>query len=181
MEIRHLLVAGAAAFSLGTFAMAQQQGQGAQQDRSARQDTTAQQERGGERMQAGRSAAPIREVQQALRQMGHDPGPADGQWGPKTQRALRDFQQERGLQASGRLDQATLGALHVSGTRSVAGTAQPGASATGAGRAAGGTPAASAGGSRPAAGTEPRRSAPLTQTPQPDIQPIPQTRQSPPQ
>ncbi|MGB3201762.1 MAG: peptidoglycan-binding domain-containing protein [Nodosilinea sp.] len=37
-----------------------------------------------------------RQVQQQLAQRGYDPGPVDGVAGPKTQRALRKFQQSQG-------------------------------------------------------------------------------------
>lgn len=37
-----------------------------------------------------------RQVQQQLAQRGYDPGPVDGVAGPKTQRALRNFQQSQG-------------------------------------------------------------------------------------
>lgn len=38
-------------------------------------------------------------------------GQADGKMGPKTQAALKEFQQQQGLQATGRLDAQTLAAL----------------------------------------------------------------------
>ena len=44
-------------------------------------------------------------------------GEPDGRIGPRTTSALREFQQQNGLPASGRLDQATLSALHVSDSR----------------------------------------------------------------
>ena len=55
---------------------------------------------------------------------GHDAGAADGKMGPKTQAALKEFQQSKGLQASGQLDQKTVAALGVSsgGASSSAGT-----------------------------------------------------------
>ena len=137
MKIGHLFVAGAAMFSVGTLAIAQQQEKSAQQDRGAQRKQVS-----SSGMPAGMSSATVRETQQALRQMGHDPGPADGQWGPKTRRALTAFQQERGFQASGRLDQDTLAALNVPGSESIAGASsrqEGGASAGASGRSQAGT------------------------------------------
>ena len=54
-----------------------------------------------------------REVQQALKDKGHDPGQVDGVLGPRTQQAIRDFQEANGLPATGRLDAETAAALGV--------------------------------------------------------------------
>ena len=56
----------------------------------------------------------IRQVQQALKKEGHDPGPVDGVMGEKTQQALRDFQKSKNLKVTGRLDDQTADALGVS-------------------------------------------------------------------
>jgi putative peptidoglycan binding protein/YmgG-like glycine-zipper protein len=53
----------------------------------------------------------VRSVQQALTDRGYSPGPADGQWGPSTEDALRRFQSSQGLQATGQLDSRTTSAL----------------------------------------------------------------------
>jgi Putative peptidoglycan binding domain/EF hand len=56
----------------------------------------------------------VRKVQQALNDKGHEAGPVDGIWGPRTQRGLRDFQKsQKGMKASGRIDAQTLGALGI--------------------------------------------------------------------
>ena len=55
----------------------------------------------------------VRRVQQALKQQGFDVGSIDGQMGPETEGALRQFQQSKGLTQSGNLDQQTLSALGV--------------------------------------------------------------------
>ncbi|MBI4525858.1 MAG: peptidoglycan-binding protein [Deltaproteobacteria bacterium] len=55
----------------------------------------------------------VKKAQQALKQKGHNPGPVDGIIGPKTQAALRDFQQTQGLSATGTLDTATKQALGI--------------------------------------------------------------------
>jgi osmotically inducible lipoprotein OsmB len=71
------------------------------------------------RRQAQATAAPrtvndssyVRSVQQALAERGYNPGPADGQWGPGTEEALRRFQSSQGLQATGQLDPTTTSKL----------------------------------------------------------------------
>ena len=49
----------------------------------------------------------VRDAQAALARRGYDPGPADGQMGPKTRSALMAFQRDAGLSVSGRLDGPT--------------------------------------------------------------------------
>ena len=53
----------------------------------------------------------IRQVQEALRKKGFDPGPVDGIFGPKTEEAVRNFQDRYGMKASGKIDNQTLFAL----------------------------------------------------------------------
>lgn len=66
-----------------------------------------------------RASAPadesLRQAQQMLKDKGHDPGTVDGVMGPKTQSALKSFQQAQGLSASGSLDSQTSAALSGSG------------------------------------------------------------------
>lgn len=47
-------------------------------------------------------------MQQALNDEGYNAGSVDGVWGDRTRSALRDFQQDAGLEATGELDQETL-------------------------------------------------------------------------
>lgn len=55
----------------------------------------------------------VRQIQQALQEEGHDIQ-VDGVWGPNTQQALRDFQEQQGqTQATGEPNQETLQALDV--------------------------------------------------------------------
>ncbi|KJS36250.1 MAG: hypothetical protein VR70_14165 [Rhodospirillaceae bacterium BRH_c57] len=55
----------------------------------------------------------VRQIQQALQEKGQDIQ-VDGIWGPNTQQALRDFQEQQGqTQATGELNQETLQALDV--------------------------------------------------------------------
>jgi peptidoglycan hydrolase-like protein with peptidoglycan-binding domain len=55
--------------------------------------------------------ADIELAQKSLKARGHDPGPIDGVNGPRTTAALKAYQQAQGLEATGRLDDATLGKL----------------------------------------------------------------------
>lgn len=55
----------------------------------------------------------IRRVQLALLMRGYDPGLADGVIGPKTQQAIRQYQIDTGLAASGHLDAPTMDSLGV--------------------------------------------------------------------
>jgi len=66
------------------------------------------------------NAEQVKAIQQALKDQGHDPGEIDGKMGPKTQAALRDFQQKQGLKASGRLDAETSAKLGVEAKTSAA-------------------------------------------------------------
>jgi peptidoglycan hydrolase-like protein with peptidoglycan-binding domain len=64
----------------------------------------------------------IKQVQQTLKDQGHDAGPVDGVMGPKTQAALKEFQSAKGLKDSGQLDRETMAALGVSGSASAGGS-----------------------------------------------------------
>ena len=59
------------------------------------------------------SPAALIQVQERLRQVGAYNGRADGVWGPDSQAALERFQQSRGLQVSGQLNQATAATLNL--------------------------------------------------------------------
>jgi peptidoglycan hydrolase-like protein with peptidoglycan-binding domain len=64
----------------------------------------------------------IKQVQQKLKDQGHDAGPVDGIMGPKTQAALKEFQSAKSLKQSGQLDRETMAALGVSGSASAGGS-----------------------------------------------------------
>jgi peptidoglycan hydrolase-like protein with peptidoglycan-binding domain len=78
--------------------------------------------RGGARLNTGGGSASalnlseeqIREVQTVLIQKGFDIGQPDGRLGPRTVRALTEFQRKQGFAATGRLDNQTVTALGVS-------------------------------------------------------------------
>lgn len=53
----------------------------------------------------------VKSVQEILTRLGYRPGPADGIFGQKTERAVINFQEDRGLYADGIVGPNTLGAL----------------------------------------------------------------------
>lgn len=57
----------------------------------------------------------IRNVQQTLQQDGSYHGRVDGVWGPSTQAAVRSYQQQHNMNATGQLDQDTLAAMNLAG------------------------------------------------------------------
>lgn len=57
------------------------------------------------------AAMSTREAQERLNALGYDVGTPDGSAGPRTTKALREFQKAQGIPATGRLDTATQGAL----------------------------------------------------------------------
>jgi peptidoglycan hydrolase-like protein with peptidoglycan-binding domain len=54
----------------------------------------------------------VKAIQAALNSMGGQIA-VDGRWGPKTEGALKDFQQKHGLKVTGHADAATLQQLKV--------------------------------------------------------------------
>ena len=62
----------------------------------------------------------IRAVQHKLDDAGYHAGPADGRMGPVTQRAVRKYQRDQNLSATGKLDESTLSHLNVGGNETVA-------------------------------------------------------------
>ncbi|WP_193222319.1 peptidoglycan-binding domain-containing protein [Alkalilimnicola sp. S0819] len=61
----------------------------------------------------------IRQLQQALSEQGQDLQ-TDGIWGPETHQALRQYQQEQGLEPSGQIDSETLASLNLENQQSAA-------------------------------------------------------------
>jgi peptidoglycan hydrolase-like protein with peptidoglycan-binding domain len=52
-------------------------------------------------LKRGASGTAVRQLQTALKEAGHDPGPIDGHFGPATEAAVRAFQQEKGIAVDG--------------------------------------------------------------------------------
>lgn len=72
---------------------------------------------GGGRAGGGavRVSAETMETQRALSGRGYDVGPVDGISGPRTDAALREFQRDQGIPATGRADPRTRQALNIAG------------------------------------------------------------------
>ena len=62
------------------------------------------------KMSGGQST---KEVQEALKAKGNDPGPIDGKMGSKTRAALKAFQESNGLKGTGELDSQTADKLGI--------------------------------------------------------------------
>jgi peptidoglycan hydrolase-like protein with peptidoglycan-binding domain len=108
MQLTRLAIAVGAAFALATPAFAAGD---MHRDRSAQ----------GMHSEMHASST-VRDAQQALQDKGHDVGPIDGVFGPKTSAALRDFQSAQGLKVTGQLDRETMSALNVRSTGMSGGT-----------------------------------------------------------
>ena len=59
------------------------------------------------------SSESVRQAQQSLKDKGFDPGPVDGVYGPNTEHALRQYQQQEKLTDNGLLDDRTMDSLGV--------------------------------------------------------------------
>ncbi len=55
----------------------------------------------------------VRQIQRQLNQRGYNSGPVDGNWGMRSQRAMKSFQQAQGLEATGEVDPETMSVLGV--------------------------------------------------------------------
>jgi len=125
MKLVQLAVAVAAAFSLSAMAAG---------DQKQKQEPQAQSGQSTQAQSSGQNPELVKQAQEKLSAAGHDAGAADGKMGPKTQAALKEFQQSKGLQASGQLDQKTVAALGVSsgGSSSSAGASTDKSASSGA-------------------------------------------------
>jgi hypothetical protein len=98
---------------------------GTQSKRSAESDTPTTEGRFGDSGKAEKSSRPmsqasgmgsqqdVRQMQEALKSQGHDPGPIDGVMGPQTRQALREFQGANGLKQTGMVDTETKQKLNI--------------------------------------------------------------------
>jgi peptidoglycan hydrolase-like protein with peptidoglycan-binding domain len=62
---------------------------------------------GGTQTAYANDESTVRNIQAGLQRLGYDPGPADGRFGPKTETAIRRFQQDNGLPVDGEPTAAT--------------------------------------------------------------------------
>jgi peptidoglycan hydrolase-like protein with peptidoglycan-binding domain len=123
--MKRTLIALFATAALAIPAVAQQQDTNQKTDQNASQDQNKGQDRNAGQNAPDTSAdmrnapsgsihltrAQTRMLQQALNSGGLDAGPADGIMGEKTREALKKYQSQKGLNASGQVDRQTLGAL----------------------------------------------------------------------
>jgi len=121
MKVRHIVVAALGLTSAGALAAAnpsaadtsQQSGQSYNSSQQS-QSPSASQELGQSSSSLSSSqgdSSQVSQIQQALNGMGLNAGPVDGKLGPKTKSAIKQFQQQKGLQASGKLDSQTVAML----------------------------------------------------------------------
>src|SRR5262245_47653035 len=115
MKIAQFLAAGIALASATAFAAGNQRSSQSTEPHNAQ--PSAQHAQAGQSLGAEEDHDTIKQAQEKLSSMGHNAGPADGIMGPKTEAALKEFQQSKGLQASGQLDGRTLAALQVDESR----------------------------------------------------------------
>ena len=54
----------------------------------------------------------VKEIQQILKNADFDPGPVDGRMGNRTRQAIKKFQEAKGLQPTGKIDEETMLALN---------------------------------------------------------------------
>ena len=112
MRLSHILIAGATAVSFSAIAAGEQKEQPqAQSSQSQSASGGATQSQAGQ--QASQSQETVKQVQQQLSQSGQQLE-VDGIMGPQTQAALKEFQEKKGLQATGELNQETMAALGIS-------------------------------------------------------------------
>ena len=118
MKRTMLSIALASAFSLSAYAHDQARQQSSPSEDSQQQSASAQ--------QSQQNSDLVKQAQEKLNANGKDVGASDGQLGPKTQAALKEFQQGNGLQETGQLDQETIAALDLgeSGSAASGGTKQ---------------------------------------------------------
>jgi peptidoglycan hydrolase-like protein with peptidoglycan-binding domain len=67
---------------------------------------------GGSQTASSYDDGTVRNIQAGLQRLGYDPGPADGHYGPKTEAAIRRFQQDNGLPVDGQPTAAVWDQVH---------------------------------------------------------------------
>ena len=125
MKMRPIFIAVAAIFSASAIAGGQSS-QGASQGPDMKEQSAQSTQ---QPQQQAQNPELVKQAQEKLSAAGHDAGTPDGKVGPKTQAAVKEFQESKGLQASGKLDQETLAALEIGTpegtTSSSAGSSSP--------------------------------------------------------
>ncbi|MCU0701211.1 MAG: peptidoglycan-binding protein [Myxococcaceae bacterium] len=79
-------------------------------------------------LERGAEGEKVRQMQDQLKRAGFDPGPVDGKFGPRTEKAVERFQRARGLEVDGIAGRKTFDALS---TRTNGQTGTPGAQPVG--------------------------------------------------
>jgi hypothetical protein len=72
-----------------------------------------------------RASADVRSAQQALKDKGLNPGPIDGVMGPRTEAAVKEFQQKENLTVTGSLDAETNARLTASAPPAASPASEP--------------------------------------------------------
>lgn len=67
---------------------------------------------GGKALATGSEGESVRQLQEALLALGHDPGGVDGTFGPGTRKAVIAFQRDQKLKADGIVGRATVAAIN---------------------------------------------------------------------
>ena len=80
---------------------------------TTRDQTNAQPGQRTRLQQPAMGPAQLRQAQRRLNDLGFNAGQVDGVWGPNTQAAIRNFQQAKDLEATGRLNEETIDALGI--------------------------------------------------------------------
>jgi peptidoglycan hydrolase-like protein with peptidoglycan-binding domain len=140
-KLSYLLLASATAVSFSAIAAGNaKQSQGQSDPAQAKSSQSSQ---SGQSAQSSQSPDTVKQAQEKLSAAGMDAGPADGKTGPKTEAAVKKFQQSKSIQPSGKLDQQTLAALGVRGSSGSASTGASSGASSGSSSAS--SPSASSG------------------------------------
>ena len=129
MKLRQLVIAALACTSVGAIAAANPTSANTTQssDQSYSSPFASQANVSSQQSSSAQGdSSQVSQIQQALNDKGLNAGPVDGKMGPKTKSALKQFQQQQGLQASGQLDSQTLAALNTNGSASASSSTSAG-------------------------------------------------------
>ena len=125
-KLSYLLLASATAVSFSAVAAGNASQSQRQSDQTQAQ--SGQSSQGSQSAQSSQSPDVVKQAQEKLSSAGMDSGPADGKLGPKTEAAVKEFQQSKGIKESGKLDQQTLAALGVNESSGSASSGSTGSS-----------------------------------------------------